>query len=205
MLQGARDRRVARLDRFDRWVDVGFECAFELGDGVAHRLRQWLVEVEQDQPLRQLARGGRVVPGRDHGDVRLPAQRRGKARALPFYRPGRAAQEHRERRGVAEVLAAQLFPPRRGSPPDRQRGRLQMSLDPEADDPEHDDDDQGRTEDRDSASVRRRARPHALVICSARTSSHRSLLVPLQGAMKAQRDVKGKKDFLEETYLYPLR
>ena len=53
--------------------------------------------------------------------------------ALALERPGGAAEEDGERRGLAEALAGQVFAACRGGAVDRQRGRAQMILDAEAD------------------------------------------------------------------------
>jgi hypothetical protein len=147
-----------------------------------------------------------VIPGRDHGDARLAAQRRGEARPLPFDRAGRTAEQHRERRGLAEVPARQRFPVRRGGPTDRQRGRPQPPLDPEPDQAENDGDDRGCDEDGNGAPARQARlsgrlgdrfalRSYARGLFGEGVPSSHSLLPPLRAAMKAQPDMKGNARF----------
>ena len=167
VLQGAGDRREARLGRSHGWVDVGLEGVFELGDGLAHRLGQRHVVIEQKQGVgagaegvrpgrrcRQLARGGRGVPGRDHGQAGVVAQDGGEVAALALEGAGGAAEEDGERRAVAEALAGEGFAAGRGGAVDIKRGRAQVVLDAEADQAEPGDGEKGGGEGGDGAAAR---------------------------------------------------
>ena len=112
-------------------MHAALQRSFERRDGVAHRLGERHVEVDQDQGAPQAgAQRGELaaVPRRDNGRIGLAAQVRNQARALAIDRGGRASQEDDEGRRATEVTFGKRLSLSRDGAGDGQRGRLQLSL-----------------------------------------------------------------------------
>jgi hypothetical protein len=94
----------------------------------------------------QLARGRGRIPGGNHGQGRVAAENGCEVATLVLEGAGGSTEENGEGRALAEALAGQRFPARGGRAGDRQRGREQMLLDPEADQAEAGDREEGQSE-----------------------------------------------------------
>ena len=110
VLDRPREGGEAGLGRLDRRRHLFFEDLVEFVDRVADRVVDADVEVGEDQRLvrrRPQVADFALVPGRDGRHLRVArAQRVDQRRALFFDLLGRALEQDRERRRVAEVLRA---------------------------------------------------------------------------------------------------
>ena len=151
VLDRPREGREARLGGADRRVDAFTEDLFDFGDGVVDRGFDVDVEVREDQRLAGARTKGSdhpPVPGREGVDLGIAAQGPDQGRALAVDRGRGPAQEDRERRGVAEMLAQDLVGPRGLGAGDVERGRVEPVLDPGPEHAQHDQDD-GRDREHD--------------------------------------------------------
>ena len=133
-------------------VTFSSRISFEFVDGVADRVLDADVEVDEDQRLvlrRPQVADFALVPGRDGRHFRVRgAQRMNQLRTLFFDRLRRALEEDRERRRVTEVLLEHLVGAVRVRARHVERRRVQLALDVAADPAEHDDRHQGDHQDR---------------------------------------------------------
>ena len=140
VLDLAREGRVAGLDRAHRRVDLAFEDRVQLVDRVVDGVGQADVEVDDHQ--RPVGAGPQrpdraSVPGREGRHRRVGgAQGADQLGPLAVDGGGRAAQQDRERRGVAEVFAQDAVGLRRRRPGNVQRGRAQPPVDARPEDRE---------------------------------------------------------------------
>ena len=160
VLDRPREGGEAGLGRPDRRRHLFFEDFVEFVDRVADRVLTSTWKSARTSALfgrRAQVADLALVPGRDRRHFRVGrAQRVDQLRALFVDRLGRALEQDRERRRVAEVLAQHLVGAVGVRAGDVERGRVELVLDVAADIAEDDDQDERDAEDRPRPPQRQR-------------------------------------------------